>query len=629
MEGQGFFFQAFVYLTAAVISVPIARRLGLGSVLGYLIAGVVIGPFALGLVGSEGQDVLHFAEFGVVMMLFIIGLELQPALLWRLRGVLLGLGGLQVAVTAGAIFAAALALGLEWRPAAAVGLILALSSTAIVLQSLTEKGLLKTVAGERSFAVLLFQDLAVIPVLAVLPLLASVAPEATGANGHAGAWAEQLPGWARGIVTLGAVAGIVLAGQFLVRPVFRFIARSGVREVFTAAALLLVVGIALAMQQVGLSPALGTFLGGVVLANSEYRHELESDVEPFKGLLLGLFFIAVGASIDFGLVTSQIGVVTALVLGLIALKFVVLFALGRSTGMEPDQNLLFALALAQGGEFCFVLLSFATQIGVLPGSTSNLLVATVALSMAFTPFLLLLHEKVLAPRLARVDGPVREPDAIHEENPVILAGFGAFGSIIGRMLVANGVHTTFLDLDSDHVDLMRRLGLEVFYGDASREDLLRAAGAEKARLIVVTTGSLEKTLEIIATVKKHFPRLQILARAHIRAEAYELLDAGADEIYRESLDTALRMGVDVMRSLGFRAHESVRAAQFFRRHDEKSWRELASVRHDQTVFMTRARQAIHDLEQRLRSETGAQRRVDDSAWDATSLRKEFGRPKDD
>ncbi len=625
--GESFFFQAFVYLAAAVISVPIARRLGLGSVLGYLIAGIAIGPFGLALVGTEGADVLHFAEFGVVMMLFIIGLELEPALLWRLRGVLLGMGGLQVAGTSAVLFVAALALGESWRPALAIGLVLSLSSTAIVLQSLREKSLMKTDAGERSFAVLLFQDLAVIPMLAILPLLAVAPPESVGVGGgHDAAWLDGLPGWMRAAVTLGAVATIVAAGQFLVRPVFRFIARSGVREVFTAAALLLVVAITLLMQLVGLSPALGTFLGGVVLANSEYRHELESDVEPFKGLLLGLFFLAVGASIDFALVGSSALSVIGLVLGLIALKFGVLFALGRAARMGTDQNLLFAVALAQGGEFCFVLFSFAANTGVLERDTANLLVATVALSMALTPFLLLLHEHGVARFVSLPEAPEREPDEILEENPVILAGFGAFGSIVGRFLVANGVPTTILDTDSDHIELLRRLEIKAFYGDASREDLLRAAGAEKARLLIVCIGSLEKTLEIVRTVLARYPNLRVFARAKTRSEAYELLEAGAHGVYRASLDTSLRAGVDAMRALGLSAHRAYRAAQYFRRYDESEWRELAKVRKDADVFETRAKESIHMLETLLRAEFQGTRSPLDSAWDSTPLRAAYGRP---
>jgi monovalent cation:proton antiporter-2 (CPA2) family protein len=626
VEAQEFFRQGFVYLAAAVISVPIARRLGLGSVLGYLLAGVAVGPFALGLVGREGQDVLHFAEFGVVLMLFLIGLELSPAELWRLRGVLLGMGGLQVVGT-GAVLAALAAwvFDLDVRAAIALGAILALSSTAIVLQSLREKGVMKTEAGERSFAVLLFQDLAVIPMLIALPLLATGAA-VVDAGGHAegDAWIATLPGWGQALATLGAVVAIVLAGRFGLPPVFHFIARRGTRETFTAAALLVVVGIALLMESVGLSPALGTFLGGLVLAGSEYQHELEGDIEPFKGLLLGLFFIAVGASIDFGMVAESGGTIAGIVIGLVAVKFAVLFGVGRLYGMSLSQNLLFAMALAQGGEFAFVLFSYAMQSGVLNAATVNLYVASVALSMALTPLLLVLHERVIEPRLAAAERPERPADPIDERNPVILAGFGAFGSVVGRFLVANGVETTVLDTDSDHVELMRRLGIKTFYGDASREELLRSAGAEEAKVLIVSPATLDATLAVIRTARKHFPHLRILARAKTRVDAYDVLEAGADRVYRTSFDTSLRTGVDAMRDLGFGAYQAHRAAQWFRRYDENAWRELAGIRSDDAQFESRARESVRLLEKLLRAEFHTVRESDEAAWASEPLRRDQG-----
>jgi CPA2 family monovalent cation:H+ antiporter-2/glutathione-regulated potassium-efflux system protein KefB len=623
----GFFFQAFVYLCASVIAVPIARRLGLGSVLGYLIAGIAIGPFALGLVGREGQDVLHFAEFGVVMMLFLIGLELEPAKLWSLRGALLGMGGLQVVATSALLALAALVFQ-PWRSAVVIGFVLSLSSTAIVLQSMRERGMLRSDAGERSFAVLLFQDLAVIPMLVLLPLLARAAPAAVDAHAAPTLLAGQ-PGWARALATFAAVAVIVLAGRFLVRPILRFIAKSDVREVFTAGALLLVVAIVLLMQAVGLSPALGTFLGGVVLANSEYRHELESDIEPAKGLLLGLFFLSVGASIDFGVVAAHATEVALLVAGLVVAKALVLFAIGRAAGMSVEQNLLFALALAQGGEFAFVLFSLAAQGGVVDRPTADLLVAVVALSMAGTPLLLVLHERVLRPRLGAPASPRPEPDAIDERGAVILAGFGAFGSIVGRFLIANRVPTTVLDADSDHVALLRRVGIRGFYGDASREDLLRAAGAAEARVLLVSTSPLETTLAIIRTAKRHFPNLRVYARALTRVDAYEIYDAGADRVYRSVVDTSLRSGVDVLRELGFPAHPATRAAQRFRRQDEADWRRLAAIRHDTTAWEGQARESNRHLERLLgNSLREGPAATDDAAWDSASLRAEFGKPEE-
>ncbi len=627
MNSEQFLFQAFIYLVAAVVAVPVAQRLGLGSVLGYLLAGVAIGPFVLGLVGTEGQDVLHFAEFGVVMMLFVVGLELEPALLWRLRAPILGLGGLQVLVTSLVMAGIALLAGLAWQAALAIGMIFALSSTAIVLQMLNEKGLMKTAAGQSAFAVLLFQDIAVIPMLAIFPLLATraVAP-AAGEDSHAAAtFVGGLPAWAQTLAVLGAVAAIVLGGRFLVRPIFRAIAGTRLREIFTAAALMLVIGIALLMTQVGLSPALGTFLAGVVLANSEYRHELESDIEPFKGLLLGLFFIAVGASIDFGLILAQPLLIAGLVVALVAVKFAVLFGLARVFKLGLDQRMLFAFALAQVGEFAFVLFSFADQEGVLAPEVTGVLVAVVALSMACTPLLMLINERLVQPRIGTREQVEREPDAIDEDNPVIIAGFGGFGATVGRLLKANGIGTTVLDIDSDQVDLLRKLGLKVYYGDASRYDLLHTAGAGKARLLVLALDSPEKTLALVHTVQRHFPHLTIMARAFDWSDAHGLLNAGVTYVYRETLDTSLRMGTDALRMLGFRSYQAQRSAQTFLRHDEESLRQLATVRDDRAVYLTTARQRIAELERILLSDLQIQSGERDAGWDSDSLREDFGR----
>ena len=623
MHGGGFFFQALVYLTAAVVLVPIAKRLGLGSVLGYLIAGVAIGPFALRLVGEEGQDVMHFAEFGVVLMLFLIGLELEPSRVWRMRAPILGLGGLQVGVTAAALAGIGIAAGLTGRTAVAVGLTLALSSTAIVLQTLSEKGLLRTGGGQSSFAVLLFQDIAVIPILAVLPLLAPPGAAALGGDGHDETWVAGLPGWAETLVVLAAVLLIVMAGRYLLQPVFRFIARTGLRELFTAAALLLVIATAILMTKVGVSPALGTFLAGVVLARSEYRHELESVIEPFKGLLLGLFFISVGAAIDFGLVASRPGLIAALMGALILLKLVVLLVLGRVFKMSLDQNLLFAFSLAQSGEFAFVLFSFATRYGVVEHELAALLIAVVALTMAATPLLMLLNERLIQPRFGTLEREERPADEIDEENPVIIAGFGSFGSVIGRLLRANGVGTTVLDADSDRVDLLRKLGLRVFYGDASRYDLLRAAGAERAKMLVVALDSGEKCAELVATAQRHFPHLKLLVRAANRRESYELIDAGHEYVFRDKLDSALRTGVEALRLLGFRGYQAHRAARTFRRHDEESLRELAAMRHDTSLYINTARQRIRDLEELLLSDLEDAGDTRDAGWDTESLREEY------
>ncbi len=629
MHGADFFYQALVYLTAAVVSVPIAKRLGLGSVLGYLLAGVAIGPFALGLVGEGGQDVLHFAEFGVVLMLFLIGLELEPSRVWRLRGPILGLGGLQVGATTGVLAAIGLMLGLDGRVALAVGVTLALSSTAIVLQTLAEKDLLRTHGGQSSFAVLLFQDIAVIPILALLPLLAI-----TGAAEHGDAgeqdhtWVAGLPGWAETLVVLAAVLGIILAGRFLLQPAFRAIARTGLRELFTAASLLLVIATAILMTRVGVSPALGTFLAGVVLARSEYRHELESNIDPFKGLLLGLFFISIGASIDFALIGGEPGRILGLMVVLIVAKLLVLLALGRVFKLSLDQNLLFAFSLAQGGEFAFVLLSFAVRYNVVEQTLAGTLIAVVALTMAATPVLMVINEKILQPRLGTLEREGRETDAIEEQGEVIIAGFGSFGAIVGRLLRANGVEATVLDLDSDRVDLLRKLGLKVFYGDASRLDLLHAAGADKAKLIVLALDNPEKNRELVATVQKHFPQLTILARVPGRPAAYELIELGVEHVFRDKLDSALKLGVEALHLLGFRRHHAYRAAQTFRRHDEAAVRDLAAMRHDQALYLGAARQRIEDLEKLLRGDLADGGELRDVGWDPESLRREYGSSSD-
>ena len=623
MADESFFYQAFVYLSAAVLAVPIAKRLGLGSVLGYLIAGVVIGPFGIGLLGEEGQDVMHFAEFGVVMMLFLVGLELEPSLLWRMRVPVLGLGGLQVVITAILVGGVAFLVGqCTWTEAAAIGMVIALSSTAIVLQTLQEKGLTRSAGGQGAFSVLLFQDIAVIPMLAIFPLLASH-PEATSHDAHhATTLVEHLPAWAHTLVVLGAVASIIVGGHFVVQPAFRFIARTRLREMFVAAALLLVIGIAQLMSQVGLSAALGTFLAGVVLSSSEYRHELESDIDPFKGLLLGLFFIAVGASIDFRIVAAQPAVVGGLVVAIMAGKAILLVALGRAFRLGVDQALFFALALAQGGEFAFVLFSYAQQTGVLLPATTAPLVVVVAITMALTPLVLLFYEKVIQPRFGTRESE-SEYDDVEGEAPVIIAGFGRFGQIASRLLDAEGIPATVLEYDSDQVDLLRRFGRKVYYGDASRYDLLKSAGAADAKLLILAIDRPEKTIELVHTARKHFPNLEIIARARGRIEAYALIDAGVDHVFRETFDAALAAGVRSLEVLGYRRYRVHRAAQRFRRRDEELMRSLAGQHRDDD-FVDQVRAATAEAENILRQDMA--RAFDDvgHGWDTDSLRKDFG-----
>lgn len=620
MHGAGFFEQAFIYLAATVIAVPIAKRLGLGSVLGYLIAGVIIGPFALGFIGKEGQDVMHFAEFGVVMMLFVVGLELEPSLLWRLRGPILGLGGAQVGATALALFGVASFVGLKWQVALAVGMILALSSTAIVLQTLNEKGLMKTPAGQSAFAVLLFQDIAVIPMLAMMPLLATLDPAPGAHNEEQTNLVSQLPAAASALVVLGVMTGLILSGRYVLAPLFRFIAKARLRETFTAAVLLLVIGIALLMTMIGLSPALGTFVAGVVLATSEYRHELEADIEPFKGLLLGLFFIAVGASIDFGLVAEEPGTIVSLVGVLMALKFLVLASLSRFFKFSLSQSLIFSFALAQGGEFAFVLFSFATQSGVIPQEVASPLVASVALSMALTPLAFILNERLVQPFLSGSTREERPQDDIHGDNPIIVAGYGRFGQVLTRLLHSAGYECTLLDLDSEQIELARQFGARVYYGDATRMDLLHSAGAHKARLLVVAIDNHEKAVELAREVKKHFPDLTILARARGRREAFDFIDAGVEHVYRETFDSSLRMGTAALELLGVRSYRAHRAARAFRRHDEAYLRETARERQKAGEWVQFARNRSDDLRKVLQAEhrRGPER---EAGWDTEEIRK--------
>lgn len=601
MDQHSFLFQAMVYLAAAVVMVPVSKKLGLGSVLGYLLAGMIIGPAVLGFIGSEGEDILHFAEFGVVMMLFIIGLELEPELLWRMRKSIVGLGGSQVLITG--VVCAAIAyffLRLDWRASIAAGMIVSMSSTAIVLQTLTEKGLIKTQGGQSAFSVLLFQDIAVIPMLALFPLLAVKGSASGQSSAHT--LVSGLPGWQHGLVVLGSVAAIIIAGRFFIPKLFRIIAATRLRELFTATALLLVVGIAVLMSQVGLSPALGTFLAGVLLANSEYKHELESDIDPFKGLLLGLFFIAVGASINFALVLHYPLMIFGLVLLLLVVKTLVLFFLGKMSGLGKSQNILFSLSLSQVGEFAFVLISFSMHEGIVSKNHSDIMMATVAISMAVTPLVILLNDRVLQPRLARnIVEDEREADTINERNPVIIAGFGHFGNPVGRFLRAHNIGTTILDADADRVELLRKMGFKVYYGDASRRDLLHAAGAEHAKLIIISLEPSEKRLEMIETIKKHFPQLRMFVRAAHRYDAYDLMNAGMLHVYRETIDTSLRLGVDVMKNLGFGEHRAMRAAQKFLKYDEANLKKLASIR-DRDEYIVTARTYIEELESILRDD---------------------------
>ncbi len=573
----GLLFQAFIYLCAAVIAVPIAKRLGLGSVLGYLLAGILIGPVG-GLVGSETHEIQHFAEFGVVMMLFLVGLELQPRMLWQMRSRLLGLGGLQVSVTTFLIAGAAYLFGLYWSVALAVGLIFSLSSTAIVLQSHSEKGLSKTEGGRSSFSVLLFQDIAVIPMLALIPLLvlpeflsdvstvSSIETHGEAASHENFSLVAGLPGWAHALVVLGAIATVLLGGHFLSRPLFRFIAASKMREIFTASALLLVIGIALLMTLVDLSPALGTFLAGVVLADSEFRHELESDIEPFKGLLLGLFFITVGAGINFSILFADFATILGLTLGVMAIKGLVLYGLARLFKLEMTGRWLLTLSLAQAGEFGFVLLNFSLQSHVIPTELASMLSLVVALSMLLTPALFILYDKLVLSRPSSQDE--RSADDIDETGTVIIAGSGRFGQIVNRLLVASDVTTVVLDHEAAIIDMLSKFGVKSYYGDASRPELLHAAGIESAVCLVIAIDDKERAVELAEFVHRHHPHIKILARAYDVNHLYLLNKAGADIAVREMFDASVEVGKAALKAVGMHPFKVEKMSQSFKRHDK-------------------------------------------------------------
>ncbi len=621
---ESFLTQAAIFLAAAVIAVPIAARLGLGSVLGYLLAGVVIGPL-FGIVEGT-DDIQHFAEFGVVMMLFLIGLELEPKALWDMRQKLVGLGGLQIILTGAAVMGAALALGQSWAPALAIGMTFALSSTAIVLQTLSEKGLIQTAGGRSTFSVLLTQDIAVIPMLVLLPLLVAGETASIGPDGaivrhaaeeahHGLSLVEGLPGWQVALVTLAAIGAIVLGGIFLIGPLFRFIHVARLREMYTAFALLIVVGIAVLMILVGLSPALGTFLAGVVLANSEFRHELESDIEPFKGLLLGLFFITVGAGIRFDTFLEAPLSLFAMALGLMALKGAILWGLALVFGLRGRDRWLFTLGLAQAGEFGFVLVSFALQLRVFPPALAEQLLLVVALTMLLTPLFFIAFE-ALSKRMGE-EAEVRDPDEIDEHAPVIIAGIGRFGQVVNRLVTNTGFRTVVVDHDMETIQLMRRFGFKGYFGDPTRPELLHAAGIEHAKVLVAALDDPDANDRLVAYARRvRGESLHIVARARDRSHVYALYQAGADDIVRELFDSSIRAGRYVLENIGLSEFEANEAQKTFYHHDRMTVRELAKhwkpgvPASENADYIARAKELEKDLETALFS---ALERKDDAA----------------
>lgn len=598
MEGADFLLAGVLFLFAAVVAVPIAARLGIGAVLGYLLAGIAIGPWGLGFI-SDVDEILHFSELGVVFLMFIIGLELNPAKLWQLRRSIFGIGAGQVVFSALILGGLLILAQFSWQAAIIGGLGLAMSSTAMALQLMREKGMNRSESGQLGFSVLLFQDLAVIPAMALVPLLAG------NENEH--------PDWIILGLKVLAFLAMLVGGRYLLRPLFRFIAASGVREVFTAASLLLVLGSALFMEMLGFSMALGTFLAGVLLAESEYRHELEIAIDPFKGLLLGLFFISVGMALNIGILFTNILWILLSVFLLVMVKVLVLFGLAKVYGLRYSESLQFSGVLSQGGEFAFVLFSVAAAQNIFHGDQMPLLLVTVTLSMMTTPLLMKVIDKILFRRYNSAEESEEKPHVEDDQPQVIVVGFGRFGQVIGRLLMANKMRITVLERDVSAVSLMRRYGYKVYYGDATELELLRSAGAESAKSIVITSNDPEDTMKIVHLCQQHFPHLAILARARGRFEAHELLKAGVTQFSRETFTSALDLGRKALMTLGMHPHQAHRAQQHFRRLDMRMLRELIPI-HTDNAQISRVREARRELEEVFEREIQSERRRLDG-WD--------------
>lgn len=598
MEGSGLLLAGVLFLFAAVVAVPLAARLGIGAVLGYLLAGIAIGPWGLGFI-SDVDEILHFSELGVVFLMFIIGLELNPAKLWELRRSIFGVGAAQVLLSAAILAGLLMLTQFSWQAAVIGGIGLAMSSTAMALQLMRDKAMNRSESGQLGFSVLLFQDLAVIPALALVPLLAG--------NG------DDHPDWMKIGIKVLAFAGMLVGGRYLLRPVFRFIAASGVREVFTAATLLLVLGSALFMDALGLSMALGTFIAGVLLAESEYRHELEIAIDPFKGLLLGLFFISVGMALNLGVLYTHILWVLMSVAVLVAVKTGVLYLLARIYGLRSAERMQFAGVLSQGGEFAFVLFSAASSQRLFHNDQMALLLVTVTLSMMTTPLLMKVIDKLLSRRFNTPEDEDETPWVEDDKPQVIVVGFGRFGQVIGRLLMANKMRITVLERDISAVNLMRKYGYKVYYGDATQLELLRSAGAEEAQSIVITCNDPEDTMKLVELCQQHFPQLKILARARGRVEAHELLQRGVTQFSRETFSSALELGRKTLISVGMHPHQAHRAQLHFRRLDMRMLRELMPV-HTDTVQISRVREARRELEEIFHREMQQERRQLDG-WD--------------
>ncbi|MCL5244537.1 monovalent cation:proton antiporter-2 (CPA2) family protein [Cellulophaga sp. 20_2_10] len=615
-------FEAIVFLLGAIICVSIAKRLGLSSVLGYLLAGVLIGPYVLGFIGKEGEDILHFAEFGVVMMLFLIGLEIEPKNFWKMRKTILGMGGLQVAGTMLLSYFLFILFGFDWKVSLTFAMAVALSSTAIALQTIKEKGLLNTTFGQSSFSILLFQDIIVIFMLGMLPLLANTSSvPLENKEGHT-SLLQNLPLGLQTLSILASVVAIIVAGNYLIVPLLRKVAKTGVRELLIAAALLIVFGISLLMELVGLSPALGAFLGGVVLSNSEFKHELESTLEPFKNLLLGLFFMAVGASINFIVIAKSPLTIGGILLSVIALKAAILFITGSVFKLKLNQRMLLTFSLAQVGEFAFVLLSFAFSLNILEQGQMDIMLVVTALTMTVTPIIGIINERVLLPRLGTKESIKRPMDHIAKSQKVILVGFGHYGSTIGRFLRTHGVEATILDHDSNRVDFLRKMGFNVYYGDATRADLLESAGIADANILICAMANPDVIKQLAKMVKSKYPQVKLMVRAKSRYAAYEFLNMEIDHIYRDSLETSLKLASEVLSQMGFRKYTLQRQIQNFIKYDEDSIRRLSKekkIGDDNYIF--KARKELEQQEKLLEQDFKRGIVEFDGHWDAEQIRK--------
>ncbi|MGJ4752996.1 potassium transporter Kef [Leptospira kmetyi] len=582
MQDHNLLITLIVFLSAAVISVPLFKRIGLGSVVGYLIGGTIIGPWGIGLI-TDVDSILHLSEFGVVLLLFLIGLELKPQRLWILRRPVFGLGGLQVVLTSLVFFVALSFLGLEKSQAIVISISISLSSTAFALQVLGEKNELNTAHGRSAFAILLFQDLAVIPIMAMLPFLAESAADPGSQGGM-----KQI------LLAVGTILAVILAGRFLARPLFRLVASTGNHEIFTALSLLIVIGVSLLMDQVGLSMALGSFLGGVILADSEYRHELESNLEPFKGLLLGLFFLAVGMSINLGEVLKDPILVLVFALTLMFVKATILYLLGRISKHNEESSLNLSVTISQGGEFAFVILGVGVSLSILPRERADLVIAVVTLSMGLTPILGIVKDKVSD--LIFKKEQEQEADSIEEQNRVIVAGFGRFGQIIARMLFVHRIGFTALERNPDQVNLARKFGYKIYYGDASKLSLLRSAGAEHADLFILAVQDIEISIKVVELIKKHFPNLTIIARARNREHVFKLMELGVKIIRRDTFASALELAGETLRNLGFLDSEVEQKVKKFRAHDELTLKGQFQIRNDEKEFIQFSKNAMRQLE---------------------------------